>query len=139
MGGKQKNKKREGKKDVVEHHRAAAVVKYLNLLCILSGLYMTAVGCMLVYDGVSSDVGLGFTDSDNVGMWITIIYSTILGLLVLATSLKVRLIMEQFSFVSHLLRLNKTFPLSRRESLTSKQSADAWILKVMVKRSSVCL
>lgn len=49
------------------------------------------------------DKGLGFVDNGNVGKWVTIIYSTLMGLIVLGTSVNLSCVMESMSFASHLL------------------------------------
>ena len=49
------------------------------------------------------DKGLDFVDNDNVGKWVTIIYSTLMGLIVLGTSVNLSCVMESMSFAAHLL------------------------------------
>ena len=91
--------KKEERREEVPTHRAESLGKFLNALTLLCGLYMTIVGGLLIYDGFND--GLDF-DNDNIGVWINIIYSTIMGILVLGSSLKLEFVMREVSFCSSL-------------------------------------
>lgn len=47
--------------------------------------------------------GLDFVDNDNVGKWVNILYSTLMGFIVLGTSIKLNCVLESVSFAAHLL------------------------------------
>ena len=97
-GDKNEGETRTGS-EVTVKDRAAGFAAAVNGLAFFCGLYMSVVGCVLIYEAANGH--LEFT-GDKLGDWITIIYSTIMGMLVLASTMRLKFILRSFAFASHL-------------------------------------